>query len=130
MRIRRKQLTEKGLLKSTLILAALAGMSGPPAAHAQSISMSLGLRMANLIYVTAPDGEHLWAAYGDPPHCQRWGMGRIYEHVPQFHAHFVLETAPISLTNYSFYAEAAMHRHRRSSGSDSATFSMPPPPQC
>ena len=57
------------LLKSTLVLAALAGLLGVPVAHAQSSATFVGLGKAHLRYVTDPSGEHGWFSY-DMPHCR------------------------------------------------------------
>jgi predicted porin len=95
-------------LKSTLILAALAGLLAVPVAHAQSSATLIGLSKAHLRYVTDPNSEHGWFSY-DMPHCRRFGLGMMGDLGSRFHPHFVLDTDPMSSTDRRFGAMATMH---------------------
>jgi len=115
------------LLKSTLILAALAGLLGVPVAHAQTSATFVGLRKAHLRYVADPNGEHGWFSY-DTPHCRRFGLGMMEDIGPRFHPHFVLETDPMSSTDRRVGAMTTMHAQQGSSGADPAMFFKLPLP--
>ena len=118
------------LLKSTLILIALAGLLGVPVAHAQSSATYIGLSKAHVRYMAAPDSEHWWSTYYDTPHCRRFGLGMMEDLGPRFHSHFVLETDPMSSTERRFGAMATMHAQQESRSADTVTFSMPPLSWC
>ena len=102
-------------MKSTLILAALAGLLGVPVAHAQSSATFIGLSKAYLRYVADPNGEQGWFSY-DVPHCRQFGMGNIEDLGPRFLLHFVFETDPMSSTDRRVGAMTTMHAQQGSSG--------------
>lgn len=118
------------LLKSTLILAALAGLLGVPVAHAQSSATYIGLSKAHVRYMAAPDSEHWWSTYYDMPHCRKFGLGMVTDLGPRFHSHFAIETDPMLSTDRQSGAMTTMHAQQGSSGADPATFFMPPLPWC
>jgi len=117
------------LLKSTLILAALAGLLGVPVAHAQSSATLIGLRTAHLRYVADPNGERGWVSY-DMAHCRQFGLGRMEDLGPRYHLHFVLDTDPMSSTARRFGVMATMYTQQGSDVAGLATFSMLPLPWC
>jgi hypothetical protein len=115
-------------LKITLILAALAGLSGAPLAHAQSSTAFIGLRETYWNYVADPSGEHGFRPIG---HCQEFGLGAAQDLEPPAQPFFLPETGSTPSTDHRFGATASKHARKKPRGFDRATFLLKLPlPWC